>query len=60
MPDQNYMTTEEAFEIVMDLAEGNKIDERDAANEPDLQEVLNQQQIALNTAHDYILNNILR
>ena len=60
MPDQNYMSTEEAFEIVMDLAEGNMIDERDAENEPDLQDVRRQQQLALDTAHDFILNNILR
>lgn len=48
------MKIEDAMQIVYDLADQNKID---AEWEPDMKEEAEKQQLALDTVHDFIVNN---
>lgn len=49
-----FMTTEKAFEIVYGLAEQSALDGKDKELEKEAEE----QQLALSTVHDFLVNNI--
>ena len=53
-----FMTTERAFELVYELAENNLLQIEQCANEPELKEEAQEQREALNTVHDFLLNNV--
>jgi len=52
------MTTERAFELVYELAENNLLQIEQCANEPELKNEAQEQREALNTVHDFLVNNI--
>lgn len=54
---KEFMKIEEALQIVYDLADQNKLD---AEWEPDQKEEAAKQQLALDTVHDFIINNMER
>lgn len=51
-----FMELSEAMEIVYDLAMANAVDEREI--KPELVEEREKQQLALDTVHDFIVNNL--
>ena len=56
MPEDNkkFMSTQDAFEIVYELAEQSALDGKDS----ELKEEAEKQQLALNVAHDFLINNV--
>lgn len=48
------MDIEEAFEMVLELAQQNVIDD------PEMKEESNRQQLAIDTVQDFAMNNIVR
>lgn len=57
MNTKTFMTTEEAFEIVYELAL-SKFQEGSILVTPELIEKARKQQVALNVVHDFLVNNI--
>lgn len=57
--DENFMTIQDAFQIVYDLAEQNALDEHEAG-EMGMQDEQKKQMLALNTVHDFLVNNIYK
>ena len=53
-----FMTTEKAFQMVYELAENNLLQIEQCANEKELKEKAQEQREALNTVHDFLVNNI--
>jgi len=51
---ENFMDVKEAFDIVYGLAQQGALDGKDS----ELQEEADKQQLALNTVHDFLVNNI--
>lgn len=52
------MNLEEAFELIIDLASNNMVDERDAENEEDLTNERRRQEEAMNMVNEHFLNEI--
>ena len=55
--EEKFMSTEDAFEIVMDLAGQNALEEKDCLEDSMLEEV-EKQKLALDVAHDFLVNNV--
>ncbi|UCG53968.1 MAG: hypothetical protein JSV32_05000 [Dehalococcoidia bacterium] len=55
--DELFMTTEDAFEIVYDLAEQNVLEEKHCDEEAQLKE-REKQMLALDVVHDFLVNNV--
>ena len=56
---ENFMTTEDAFKIVYELASQNILtDEEVIQDEEILRPEQEKQQLALDTVHDFLVNNI--
>jgi hypothetical protein len=52
------MDIAEAFQVVMDLARENQLDEREAQADPSLYAEYERQRDALNMAEDFIVNQL--
>lgn len=54
----NFMTLGHAVEIVMDLAQQGALDDVTLVNDPQLAEEAERQQTAVDTVHDFFVNNV--
>ena len=52
-----FITIEKAFQMVYELAENNLLQIEQCANEPELKEEAEEQRLALDTFHDFVINN---
>ena len=52
-----FMDIETAFQIVYELAKENILTEREVQQEIELKEEYDKQNLALNTFHDFVVNN---
>ena len=52
-----FMDIETAFQIVYELAKGNVLTEREVQQEIELKEEYDRQNSALDTFHDFVVNN---
>jgi len=53
-----FMTIENAFQIVYELAEQNKLVEREVQQDIELKAEYDRQNLALDTVHDFLVNNV--
>lgn len=56
--DDRFMSTEDAFEIIYELAKGNILTDKDVRGEEELKEEQKKQRLALDVVHDFLINNI--